>query len=325
MVLVISRFKVANGMEQEVRQAFLARPRLVDDAPGFLGMEVFTDAEDSSAFYLVTRWTDSRSFRAWHGSEAHHQSHRGIPKGLKLAPGFTQVTHLERLRDPEQTVDLETLAADSVPALARFLADSRSVHLLVAALDGTVRLCNAALADRLKIAPAEVVTRLVWDLVTEQDAQSLRRRLEEERSLIRLVSFCSTSWTPIIARLLSNAGWRCSRATFCCWEKPRGERTRRAQEEMLQLNNELAVLSREHARRGKELERALEELKTSNWHLKKIQEVLPICMECGKVKTTSQWEDVLSYLKENALFLSHGYCPDCLEKLKAQWGLPPKE
>jgi heme-degrading monooxygenase HmoA len=43
MVLIISTFKVANGMEAAVRQAFLDRPGLVDDAPGFLGMEVVTD------------------------------------------------------------------------------------------------------------------------------------------------------------------------------------------------------------------------------------------------------------------------------------------
>lgn len=323
MVLVISRFKVTNGIEQEVRQAFLARPRLVDDAPGFLGMEVFTDAEDSSLFHLVTRWTDLQSYRAWHGSEAHRQSHRGIPKGLKLAPGFTQVTHLERLCDPAANVDLETLSADSVPALAKFLAESRTVHLLVAAPDGTVRLCNAALARQLKIAPAEVVTRFVWDLVTEQDAQTMRRRISEGRVQPPgkfLLNFVDADHCPFTleCRLEVQPDY-----FLLFGEVP--QRTNEAgQEEMLRLNNELAVLSREHARRGKELERALQELKTSHWHLKKIQEVLPICMECGKVKSTSQWEDVLSYLKENALFLSHGYCPVCVEKLKAQWGLPPQ-
>lgn len=62
-----------------------------------------------------------------------------------------------------------------------------------------------------------------------------------------------------------------------------------------------------------ELEKAVEELNASYWHLRKIQEVLPICMECGKVKTgESAWEDVVTYLKNNSLFLSHGYCPSCV-------------
>src|SRR5262249_38933324 len=97
------------------------------------------------------------------------------------------------------------------------------------------------------------------------------------------------------------------------------------QEELLRLNNELAVLSREHARRGEEMEGGHQELKNTHRELRKNQKGLPICIGCGKVKTAAQWEDVVSYLKENALFLSHGYCPACTEKLRAQWGLPPQE
>jgi len=67
------------------------------------------------------------------------------------------------------------------------------------------------------------------------------------------------------------------------------------------------------------LKAAYDHLDQSFWHLRKIQEVLPICMECGKVKTTdTSWEDVVNYLKKNTMFLSHGYCPDCAAKFKAQ-------
>ena len=94
MILAISRFRVANGMEAEVREAFRNRPRLVEDAPGFLGMEVLTDRDDPSVFYLHTRWTDAKSFRAWHTSDAHKRSHAGMPKGLRLDAAFTQLTLL---------------------------------------------------------------------------------------------------------------------------------------------------------------------------------------------------------------------------------------
>jgi len=68
------------------------------------------------------------------------------------------------------------------------------------------------------------------------------------------------------------------------------------------------------------IKEAYEQLQNSFWHLRKIQEVLPICMGCGKVKTNeSSWEDVVLYLKNNALFLSHGYCPECAEKVKDVW------
>jgi hypothetical protein len=68
------------------------------------------------------------------------------------------------------------------------------------------------------------------------------------------------------------------------------------------------------------LEETLADLKSSYWHLEKIQEVLPVCMECGAVRSgRSAWEPVLEYLKKNDLVLSHGYCPDCLPIVERRW------
>jgi heme oxygenase (mycobilin-producing) len=97
MIVALSRFKVANGLEESVAQAFVNRPRVVEDAPGFLGLEVFNDRADPSVFYLSTRWNSESAFRTWHASEAHHTSHRAMPKGLKLDAAFTQLLVLERL------------------------------------------------------------------------------------------------------------------------------------------------------------------------------------------------------------------------------------
>ena len=99
MILALSRFKVANGLEGSVATAFLNRPRLVEHAEGFLGLEVFTDSTDASVFYLSTRWSSQTAFRQWHASDAHHASHNGIPKGLKLDPSFTQLIIMERVCD----------------------------------------------------------------------------------------------------------------------------------------------------------------------------------------------------------------------------------
>ena len=71
MVVALSRFKVANGLEADVARAFRERPRAVEHTPGFLWLEVFVDGRDASIFYLVTRWTDIESFETWHGSAAH--------------------------------------------------------------------------------------------------------------------------------------------------------------------------------------------------------------------------------------------------------------
>lgn len=99
MIVALSRFKVANGLEGSVASAFINRPRLVEHAEGFIGLEVFNDSSDASIFYLSTRWTTNSAFRQWHSSQAHHASHAGMPKGLKLDPSFTQLVVLELLCD----------------------------------------------------------------------------------------------------------------------------------------------------------------------------------------------------------------------------------
>ena len=132
MIQAISRFRVRNGLEAAVRDAFFVRPHLVDHVPGFLGMEVFTDASDPAIFYLLTRWTDADSFRHWHASDAHRLSHRGIPRGIKLDPSFTQVLILDRLHDPARPPNLAEFTADAAPLLARHLASTQFVHLIMA-------------------------------------------------------------------------------------------------------------------------------------------------------------------------------------------------
>jgi heme-degrading monooxygenase HmoA len=89
--VVISKFRVRNGMANEVADAFRKRPHLVDDAPGFLELQVLSPSDDESEFWLVTRWTDEDSFRTWHRSHEYRESHAGIPKGLKLDPTATEV------------------------------------------------------------------------------------------------------------------------------------------------------------------------------------------------------------------------------------------
>ena len=52
--------------------------------------------------------------------------------------------------------------------------------------------------------------------------------------------------------------------------------------------------------------------------------VLPICMECGRVKTASGgWQDVARFLEDNVIPLSHGYCPGCAAAVKTRLGLDP--
>ncbi|MFL5271173.1 MAG: antibiotic biosynthesis monooxygenase family protein [Anaeromyxobacteraceae bacterium] len=145
MILAVSRFRVANGLAGDVRQAFLTRPRRVENARGFLGLETFVDPRDPATFVLVTRWSDEPSFRAWHASPEHHRSHEGIPRGLKLDATATELRILERIEASAGPAPAE-LVGDGTLLLAAFLADSVYCHAVVTDRGGTVLWCNAALA-----------------------------------------------------------------------------------------------------------------------------------------------------------------------------------
>lgn len=97
MFVALSRFTVANGMEEDVRQAFLARPHLVDDVSGFTRMEVLRPQGRPEEFWLMTWWQDETCYDTWHKSHAYHDSHSGIPKGLKLIPGATEIRRFEQV------------------------------------------------------------------------------------------------------------------------------------------------------------------------------------------------------------------------------------
>jgi heme oxygenase (mycobilin-producing) len=84
--VALSRFTVANGMADQVKNAFTNRPHLVDTVPGFLRMQVITPCDDPREIWLFTYWRDEASFTAWHRSHLYHEAHRSIPKGLKLVP-----------------------------------------------------------------------------------------------------------------------------------------------------------------------------------------------------------------------------------------------
>jgi len=95
--VALSKFVVANDKTAEVKAAFRARPHLVDDAAGFVRMEVLSPLDRPEELWLVTFWTDAASYRAWHHSHLYRDSHRGIPAGLKLVPGETKIREFEHV------------------------------------------------------------------------------------------------------------------------------------------------------------------------------------------------------------------------------------
>jgi quinol monooxygenase YgiN len=316
----MSRFRVVNDKAEEVRQAFLNRPRLVEDAPGFLDLEVLTDNEDASCFYLLTRWINLPAYRAWHSGEAHRQSHQGIPPGLKLDPSFTKVLALNPIAGDSADGTAPRSEGKS-SSLAEILESSQNIPYLQITSQGEISKCNPATLLQLRRTEVQVIGRKIWDFLTAPDAEWLRaciatlRRGQNEK---RLLNFVDVNTSPFSLACTVSA----QPSGFSLLGEPVIEPERLLSNELLQLNNQVALLARESAlqkkalaRTNAELEKALKDLQTSYWHIQKIQDVLPICMECGKVKNAqSRWEDVAEYLSKHFPMFSHGYCPECFER-----------
>lgn len=263
MILAISRFRVANGMEGAVKEAFLNRPHLVDSVPAFLGMETFTDADDPTVFYLVTRWTDAESFRSWHGSADHRLSHKFIPKGLKLDPKFTKVTLLDRLSDEGRTLDFEEAIADSLLDIAKYFDQAANLHFIALSRSGNILACNKNLGERLKKDSEEIVGRDISEFLTDESSQFLRREVEsksESRSDSLLLNFVDVHSHPFTLE--------CSLSIrpdgFVVMGSPPVEKDQALQEQLIALNNQFSVLLRENERQSKALKKAHVELEKAH-------------------------------------------------------------
>lgn len=61
--------------------AFRARLGLVDDWPGFLGLEVLRHRRRPGTYLMISRWTSKDTFQAYMRSSEHDRSHARIPVG----------------------------------------------------------------------------------------------------------------------------------------------------------------------------------------------------------------------------------------------------
>ena len=331
MIMVESRFRVANGMEADVHNAFLNRPGLVDDVTGFLGMEVYAASDDHCLFHLVTRWTDRHAYDVWHRSDAHHDSHAFIPRGLKLDPAFTRLTVLERLEPSSHAPGIAETLGDVAPAVARWLDESATSYIMLVTPDNDHAVLNRALSDRLAVIDARGVPLPLSRLLANEEASDLSQRIA------RLRAVGSRGITEDFLLNAVNASG--SPFTLCCRMDVQPSYALllaedadgfddRLRDELLHTNNQLAVLARERevsraaleiarnelARLNAEQAVTLEALHSSYWHIQRIHDLLPICMDCGEVKSADgSWQPVREFLMVNAMipFLSHGYCPPC--------------
>jgi transposase len=153
----------------------------------------------------------------------------------------------------------------------------------------------------------------VWKLLAAESASLLRTAMEEARTgpVRRLLTFTDGErFAFTLSCSVHRAG-----ETFRLFGEQRIEQERRMNEELLALTDELALVSRERARLAAELEKTLADLRESHWLIRKIHEHLPVCVICHKVaaapRDEARWEPLATFLADNGLFMTHGYCPGC--------------
>jgi len=214
-------------------------------------------------------------------------------------------------------------------AVHTLLEETRVLLYLRVAQDGSIRAANRMLVRWSGIPESDLVGTPVLRLLVEDDKPRMKRWLEggstlpSEPTLLNFVSVRHEVHT-LRCRLFGHGD------DVAVVGEPDVEEDRTVTEELLLLNNELSVLSRESARRNRELEVArrelaetLAELENSYWHMQKIQEYMPVCMRCGKMKTgDSEWESLLEYLRSNEILVSHGYCPACADEVMDEESIP---
>lgn len=82
--------------EEEIVQRFAARPRGVDDAPGFQSFELLKPVYGEQRFFVVTRWESKDHFEAWTAQRMHGSNSDDEKRGMSVELlGFEVVQHDE--------------------------------------------------------------------------------------------------------------------------------------------------------------------------------------------------------------------------------------
>jgi heme oxygenase (mycobilin-producing) len=90
----MSRLRVDEERSDELVAAFRGRARLVDDADGFIDLQVWRSDRDPGEVLMVSRWRDRAAFKAYMKSADHRFSHDRIDPALKSAIDLQRLEHL---------------------------------------------------------------------------------------------------------------------------------------------------------------------------------------------------------------------------------------
>ena len=94
MYVSLSRLRVPGDRAAELVAAFRRRARLVDDADGFVDLQVWQSDRDEGELIMVSRWRDRDAFKRYMKSDDHQVSHDRIDPELQDAIRLERLEHL---------------------------------------------------------------------------------------------------------------------------------------------------------------------------------------------------------------------------------------
>ena len=90
----MSRLRIPEDRAPELVSAFRRRARLVEDASGFIDLQVWQSDRDPGELVMVSRWRDRDAFKAYMKSERHQASHDRIDPDLQRAIKLERLEHM---------------------------------------------------------------------------------------------------------------------------------------------------------------------------------------------------------------------------------------
>jgi len=99
MFVVISKFTVdeQGGMTASVKNAFAARPHRVENAPGFVRLDVLSPLDHPNEILLLTYWESQTRFQEWYRTHHYHEAHSSMPAGLRLIGDGAELHFFEHI------------------------------------------------------------------------------------------------------------------------------------------------------------------------------------------------------------------------------------
>jgi heme-degrading monooxygenase HmoA len=94
MYVSLSRLRVPQERAPELVSAFRRRAHLVEEADGFVDLQVWQSDRDAGELVMVSRWRDREAFKAYMKSESHRVSHDRIDPDLDRAIRLERLEHL---------------------------------------------------------------------------------------------------------------------------------------------------------------------------------------------------------------------------------------